>query len=260
METFMKICSSILSLATSAIFLSAIGTIPLSAQEKGTCSLSQLHAPFTLPNLPYETSSLDPSIDTQTMEIHWGKHHKTYVDNLNLAYQQNPKYASMDLETLFTVSLNELPLALRNNGGGHWNHSFFWLCLTPDAKKKIMPVELQAAIQASFGSLDNMKNEIEKAGLSRFGSGWIWLIQRPDGSLAVTTTANQDNPLMNFTKYSGDKQDIPLAGTPILAIDVWEHAYYLKYRNQRKSYLDEIWNVINWSFVGSQLQKNASSS
>lgn len=225
--------------------------------EDGTytpLSILTSSAPYIFPQLPYSTSALEPTIDKETMELHWGKHHRTYVDQLNNAYALYPQYAGVSLEKIFQVPLNELPAALRNNGGGHWNHSFFWLCLTGNKQQQVMPVELQALIQTSFGSIDNFKAEIEKAGLSRFGSGWVWVVQTKDGKLAVTSTLNQDNPLMNFSDYKGSVSDIPTIGKPVLCIDLWEHAYYLHYHNLRKEYLNKIWNVINWSFVATQIE------
>ncbi len=213
------------------------------AQQETTQAIpSQLSYPFALPPLPYSSSALEPWMDKETVEIHWGKHHKAYVDNLNSACQQFPDFQKLTMEEIF--NRQDLPDAIKNNAGGHWNHSFFWNCLTADSSKQKMPIKLQSAIQTSFGSLEEMKKEMERQGLARFGSGWVWLIQRDDGSLAITSTANQDNPLMATSAVQGK---------PLLTIDVWEHAYYLKYKNSRAGFLSNIWNIIDWHSVSERL-------
>jgi superoxide dismutase, Fe-Mn family len=194
---------------------------------------------FTLPNLPYEPSALEQSIDTRTMEIHHGKHHAAYVDKLNGAIANQADLQSKSLEDLVR-HIGDLPEAvrgpIRNNGGGHWNHSFFWELLTPKSSKA--PVgKLAEAITAKFGSFDKLKEDVNAAGLNRFGSGWAWLIVNAAGDLQVTSSPNQDNPLMDIADVKGK---------PVLGIDVWEHAYYLKYQNRRPDYLAAIWDVINW--------------
>lgn len=191
---------------------------------------------FTLPALPYAHEALEPHIDAQTMQIHHGKHHQAYVDNLNKAIA-GTEHENKSLEEL-VANAGKISPAVRNNGGGHWNHSFFWQILGPDAGGTPTG-ELADAINSTFGSFDEFKTKVIAAGTTRFGSGWAWLIVK-DGKLEVTSTPNQDNPLMDVTEVKG---------TPILGIDVWEHAYYLKYQNKRPDYLAAIWNVINWSKV-----------
>lgn len=193
---------------------------------------------FELKPLPYTTDALEPHIDTKTMEIHHGKHHATYVTNLNNALKDQPELASRTLEELLT-HLNEVPetirTTVRNNGGGHWNHEFFWSLMTPDGSDTPSG-ELAKELDATFGSFAEFKAKLKTAGLGRFGSGWAWLIANRDGSLAIVSTPNQDNPLMEG-KYA------------ILGVDVWEHAYYLNYQNRRADYLDAWWSVVNWDVV-----------
>jgi len=191
---------------------------------------------FTLPALPYATDALEPHIDKQTMEIHHGKHHQAYVDNLNKAIA-GTENENKSLEELVAAA-GKISPAVRNNGGGHWNHSFFWQILSPKGGKPAG--KLADAINQTFGSLEALQEKVNAAGATRFGSGWAWLIVK-DGKLEVTSTANQDNPLMDVAEVKG---------TPILGIDVWEHAYYLKYQNKRPDYLKAVWTVINWTKVG----------
>ena len=191
---------------------------------------------FTLPALPYALDALEPYVDTKTMEIHHGKHHQAYVDNLNKAIAGTDN-ENKSLEELVKAAGSISP-AVRNNGGGHWNHSFFWQILAPAGGEKPSGA-LEEAINSTFGSLDGLKEKMATAGTTRFGSGWAWLIVK-DGKLEVTSTPNQDNPLMDVAEVKG---------TPILGIDVWEHAYYLKYQNKRPDYLAAIWNLINWKKV-----------
>src|SRR6476620_10161419 len=190
---------------------------------------------FTLPALPYAHDALEPHIDKLTMEIHHGKHHQAYVDNLKKAVAGTPNEGK-SLEELVAKAGSISP-AVRNNGGGHWNHSFFWDILTAGGGQP--SGKLADAINQTFGSLDALKEKVNAAGTTRFGSGWAWLIVK-DGKLEVSSTPNQDNPLMDVAEVKG---------TPILGIDVWEHAYYLKYQNRRPEYLTNIWNVINWNKV-----------
>ncbi len=192
--------------------------------------------PFTLPELPYAYDALEPHIDARTMEIHHSRHHRGYVNNLNNAVKGTPM-AELDLnELMLRVSL--FGDAVRNNGGGHYNHTLFWEILTPEPKA---PSEtMQRIITVNFGGMDELKQELRQAGLTQFGSGWAWLIVTPERRLGVTSTANQDNPLMDVVEERG---------VPILGIDVWEHAYYLHYQNRRGDYLDAIWNLIDWSVV-----------
>lgn len=191
---------------------------------------------FTLPALPYAPEALEPHIDTQTMQIHHGKHHQAYVDNLNKAIAGTPN-ENKSLEELVKVAGTISP-AVRNNGGGHWNHTFFWETLAPNAGGAPSG-KLADAINATFGSFEEFKEKLNTAGATRFGSGWAWLLVK-DGKLEISSTPNQDNPLMDVAEVKG---------TPILGVDVWEHAYYLKYQNRRPDYLKAFWNVVNWSKV-----------
>jgi superoxide dismutase, Fe-Mn family len=192
---------------------------------------------FTLPQLPYAPDALEPYIDAQTMQIHHGKHHQAYVDNLNKAIA-GTEYENKSLEELVAAAGTISP-AVRNNGGGHWNHSFFWQILAPNSSAGSPAGELADAINSSFGSLDALKEKVNTAGLGRFGSGWAWIISK-GGKLEISSTPNQDNPLMDVAEVKGK---------PIFGVDVWEHAYYLKYQNKRADYLNAIWNVVNWKKV-----------
>ncbi len=191
---------------------------------------------FTLPALPYAHDALEPHIDTTTMQIHHGKHHQAYVDNLNKAITGTP-HENKSIEELVAAAGNISP-AVRNNGGGHWNHTFFWESMAPKAGGAPTG-DLAAAIDAAFGSFDAFKEKFANAGITRFGSGWAWLIVA-GGKLDITSTPNQDNPLMDIAEVKG---------SPILGVDVWEHAYYLKYQNLRAKYLEAFWNVVNWDKV-----------
>ena len=191
---------------------------------------------FTLPALPYATDALEPHIDKATMEIHHGKHHQAYVTNLNKALEGKPE-ADSSIEDIIT-NISKFAPAVRNNGGGHYNHSLFWTLLSPNGGGEPTG-ELAEVIKSTFGSFEDFKTKVSEAGATRFESGWAWLIVA-DGKLAVTSTPNQDNPLMDIAEVKG---------APILGIDVWEHAYYLKYQNRRPDYLAAIWNVINWDKV-----------
>jgi Fe-Mn family superoxide dismutase len=195
---------------------------------------------FTLPNLPYAFNALEPHIDARTMEIHHGKHHNAYVTNLNKAI------AGTDAENHsiedICKSASKYPAAVRNNGGGHYNHSMFWTILGPDAGGTPSGA-LAKAIASAFGSFDDFKTKFGEAAAGRFGSGWAWLVINGNGKLAITSTPNQDNPLMDV---------VEVKGTPILGLDVWEHAYYLNYQNRRPDYIAAFWNVVNWSEVASR--------
>jgi Fe-Mn family superoxide dismutase len=197
----------------------------------------------TLPPLPYAPDALEPHIDAQTMQIHHGKHHQTYVTNLNAAIEKAPELASWSIDDLCR-RINEVPeavrTAVRNNGGGHWNHTFFWSIMGPNAGGEPSGA-LGEAINSSFGSFSAFKEQFQTAGTGRFGSGWAWLVN-DGGKLSITSTPNQDNPLME-------------GKTAILGCDVWEHAYYLKYQNRRADYLGAWWNVVNWSKVGESFGK-----
>lgn len=195
-----------------------------------------------LPALPYNHGALEPHIDALTMQVHHGKHHQTYVTNLNAALEKHPELKDKSLDDLVR-DVNSVPedirTAVRNNGGGHWNHSMFWKLMAPNAGGS--PTGAVAdAINSSFGGFDKLKEQLNAAGLARFGSGWAWLIDN-GGKLEITSTPNQDNPLMDGKKA-------------ILGVDVWEHAYYLKYQNRRADYLGAWWNVVNWNEVNRLLK------
>lgn len=194
---------------------------------------------FTLPPLPYPASALEPVIDTETMTIHHDRHHQAYVDALNSAVSADPALGGMSLEQL-VASAGTLPTAVRNNAGGHWNHSFFWTTMTAPAQTGQPSPELQAALQNRFGSMEEFQSQFNAAGTQRFGSGWAWLIVGQDGQLAITSTPNQDNPLMDVADVKG---------TPLMGNDVWEHAYYLKHQNRRGDYLSAWWQVVDWNVV-----------
>lgn len=196
---------------------------------------------FTLPALPYDFDALEPHIDKETMQIHHDKHHAGYVNNLNKAIE-GTEHANKSLDELIKNAGSISP-AVRNNGGGHWNHSFFWEILSPNGGAP--QGKLADAINAEFGSLDGLKEKFNAAGGSRFGSGWAWLGVK-DGKLVVCSSPNQDNPLMDVAECKC---------TPILGCDVWEHAYYLKYQNKRPDYLSAFWNVVNWSKVAEHYEK-----
>lgn len=192
---------------------------------------------FELPALSYASDALEPFIDKTTMEIHHGKHHNAYVTNLNAALTGTDAEKLSIEEILKNIS--KYPAPVRNNGGGHFNHSFFWKLLKKN-NGAVPSGELATAIDKAFGSFDKFKEEFAKAATTRFGSGWAWLIKKEDGSLAVTSSPNQDNPLMDVAEVKG---------TPILGLDVWEHAYYLHYQNRRPDYITAFWNVVNWDEV-----------
>jgi Fe-Mn family superoxide dismutase len=201
---------------------------------------------FTLPELSFSTNALEPHIDARTMEIHHGKHHQTYITNLNNALNGHDQLLSMRIEDLI-ADLSSLPEsvqgAVRNNGGGHANHSFFWESLSPSGGG-LPSGELADSISSTFGNFDALKESFAKAALTRFGSGWAWLIQRADGTLTVTSTPNQDSPLMEGIADE--------CGTPLIGLDVWEHAYYLNYQNRRPDYVAAFWNVLDWDQVSSR--------
>lgn len=199
---------------------------------------------FTLPPLPYSHDALEPHIDTATMQVHHGKHHQAYVDNLNKAIAGTPN-ENKSLEDLVATAGSISP-AVRNNGGGHWNHTFFWETLGPKAGGQPSG-KLAEAINSTFGSFDAFKEKFNNAGMTRFGSGWAWLIVK-NGKLEVTSTPNQDNPLMDVAETKG---------TPVLGVDVWEHAYYLKYQNRRADYLNAFWNAVKWEKINQRFQSAA---
>lgn len=197
---------------------------------------------FTLPNLPYAHDALVPHIDKTTMEIHHGKHHQAYVDNLNKALA-GTEHEGKTLEELFTI-MSKLPMAVRNNGGGHFNHTLFWEILSPNGGGNPSG-KLAEAIEKELGGLDTFKPNFANAGMTRFGSGWAWLCVKEDKSLCVCSSPNQDNPLMDLAECKG---------TPILGMDVWEHAYYLNYQNRRADYIAAFWNVVNWDEVSKRYE------
>jgi superoxide dismutase, Fe-Mn family len=201
---------------------------------------------FTLPPLPFPSDALEPNIDKMTMEIHHGKHHAGYVNNLNKALEQAPQIANKSLEELLANNLEIVPeaikTAVRNNAGGHHNHSLFWEILNPVGKPGPTPVgQLAAGINSTFGSFDQFKEKFTAAATGRFGSGWAWLIKK-GGKLEIISTANQDSPVMD-------------GAFPVIGLDVWEHAYYLKYQNKRPDYIAAWWNVINWKAADGRLGK-----
>jgi Fe-Mn family superoxide dismutase len=198
---------------------------------------------FELPALPYATDALEPHIDKTTMEIHHDKHHQAYVTNLNKAVEGKPE-ASLSIEEIIK-NISKYPAAVRNNGGGHYNHSLFWKVLGPN-KGGEPTGDLAKAINDTFGSFAELKTKLQDAGATRFGSGWAWLSVGADKKLQVSSTPNQDNPLMDVAEVKG---------MPIFGIDVWEHAYYLKYQNKRPDYLAAIWNAVNWDAVAELYKK-----
>jgi Fe-Mn family superoxide dismutase len=197
---------------------------------------------FTLGNLPYPHEALEPHIDAQTMHIHHGKHHQAYVDNLNKAIA-GTAHENKTIEEI-VMHAGSIGTPVRNNGGGHWNHTFFWESMAPNAGGAPTG-KLAEAITNAFGSFDAFKEKFSQAGMTRFGSGWAWLIKK-DGKLEITSTPNQDNPLMDIAE---------IKGIPLLGVDVWEHAYYLKYQNKRADYLAAFWNIVDWNKVAERLDK-----
>ena len=198
---------------------------------------------FTPPSLPYDPAALEPHIDKQTMEIHHGKHHQAYVNNLNAALEKHPDLQSKSAEDLIkhlSAVPEDIRTAVRNNGGGHVNHTMFWQIMAPNAGGAPTGA-IADAINSSFGSFDSFKEQFAKAGVGRFGSGWAWVIDS-GGKLAIESTPNQDNPMMDGKK-------------PVFGIDVWEHAYYLKYQNRRPDYITAWWNVVNWAEINKRLAK-----
>lgn len=195
-------------------------------------------AQFTQAPLPYAYNALEPFVDAQTMEIHYSKHHAGYVNNLNKALKEAGMENNTDIYAILG-NISKYSVAVRNNAGGHYNHTLFWNVLTPN-KNTIPSTELAVAIETTFGSMDAFKAQLTQAAATRFGSGWAWLVVSPENKLVICSTPNQDNPLMD---------DAQVKGTPVFGIDVWEHAYYLKYQNKRGDYLQSIWSIINWDEV-----------
>nr|WP_310223546.1 superoxide dismutase [Sphingobium xenophagum] len=226
-----------------AAALLAISAVRAPAAEPQTAATQK--GAFTLAPLPFAANALEPVIDAQTMALHHDKHHQAYVDALNKAVAADPAFAGLSLEALLARA-GTLSAAARNNAGGHWNHSFFWATMAPPQQASAPSRDLAAAIDAQFGSMNDMKQAFKSAGTSRFGSGWVWLIVGTDGKLTITSTPNQDNPLMDVAHRKG---------MPILGNDLWEHAYYLKHQNRRADYLDDWWKVVNWQQVSERYAK-----
>jgi superoxide dismutase, Fe-Mn family len=220
---------------TSAITLARALAVTCAALLPGLAA-----AQFSLAPLPYAADALEPHIDKTTMEIHHGRHHNAYVNNLNGQIKTYPELAGLSLEAI-QGQISKYNTAVRNNGGGHYNHDLFWKLMAPEGQRGTPGAALAADIVKTFGSLDDMKKRFDQAAVGRFGSGWAWLIVTPEKKLAITSTANQDNPLMDLADVQ--------RGTPILGLDVWEHAYYLKYQNKRGEYATKWWNVVNWNAV-----------
>jgi Fe-Mn family superoxide dismutase len=200
--------------------------------------------PFTLPQLPYAPEALEPHIDAATMKVHHGGHHNAYVTNLNKALEGAPDLANKSVEELLANNLSAVPenirTAVRNNGGGHVNHTMFWSIMAPNGGSP--SGDISTAIDNSYGSFESFKEKFTTAAMGRFGSGWAWLIRKREGSLEVTSSANQDSPLMD-------------GSFPIMGLDVWEHAYYLKYQNRRAEYVNAWWNVVNWAEINRRLRE-----
>ncbi|WP_279481418.1 superoxide dismutase [Aureimonas sp. SK2] len=230
------------SIAVLALTIGALApTFPATAQQSAPAA-SEAAAqtePFSLPELGYGYDALAPAIDAKTMELHHSKHHQAFVTTLNNAAKDDPQLAGQSVEELVATA-GQRPAAIRNNAGGHWNHTFFWQIMAPEGQRGEPSPELAAAIDETFGSMDEFKKAFQTAGTGRFGSGWAWLIVDSDKKLAITSTPNQDNPLMDVAETRG---------TPVLGNDVWEHAYYLTYNNRRADYLSAWWDVVNWTKV-----------
>ena len=225
----------VLCSAATAVVLLLAGALPVWAE-------------FVLPPLPYAPDVLEPAIDATTMTLHHDKHHGAYVANLNGQIKANPALAKLSLDAL-QGQISRFPVAVRNNGGGHWNHSQFWAVMAPPGQGGEPSPELLKAINVSFGSLQAMHTQFSQAAAARFGSGWAWLIRTADGALAITSTANQDNPLMDLPEIE--------RGTPLLGLDVWEHAYYLNYQNRRPDYISSWWDLVNWTEVNARFSAAA---
>jgi Fe-Mn family superoxide dismutase len=206
-------------------------------------SIAQQESIHKFAALPYAYDALEPYIDKMTMEIHYDRHHRAYYKNFMTAIQSS-ELEKTPMEAIF-ANISSQPPVIRNNGGGYWNHEFFWNCMKPNGGGEPSG-KLAKAINESFGSFEDFKKQFADAGAKRFGSGWAWLVAGSDGKLFITSTANQDNPLMNTEEKRG---------VPILAIDVWEHAYYLKYQNKRGDYISSFWKVVNWEFAEDQYSK-----
>lgn len=225
-----------IGLVAGAAALASAASAPAAAQSPAPAAAS---GPFTLPPLPYAQNALLPVLDAETLMLHHDKHHATYVKGLNDALAAKPELAGLSLDAIM-ARVSSLPPAFRNNAGQHYAHSLYWEVMAPPGKGGAPSEKLLAALKRDLGGLDAMKTAFEKAGATRFGSGWAWLIANADGTLAVTSTANANTPLMD---------DAEVKGRPLLVNDVWEHAYYLTYRNRRAEYLTKWWDVVNWNRV-----------
>ncbi len=225
----------ILSLTISSVIGLSSLSLAVNAEEikSNAMAIKKISTVFTVPKLNYAYNALEPYIDAKTMDIHLNKHHKGYVDKLNKAIKGTDAQ-SMTIEQIL-ANISKYSDEVRNNAGGHWNHSFFWQIMTP--KPKAPSKAMIDVINKDFGSLDKMKTKFNQEGAKRFGSGWVWLIKKDDGKLEITSTPNQDNPLMD---------NATIKGKVIIACDIWEHAYYLKYQNKRPDYLKAFWNVVDW--------------
>ena len=226
-------------------FIALVGTslvaVPVWANLNPTKMPVQRAIDSVFPELPYPYNALEPTIDAKTMEIHYTKHHKAYHTNFLAAIKDTPA-AEMDLKDLF-AGISKQPIAVRNNGGGYYNHSLYWENMTPT--KANPSAVLNSALEKSFGSMEKFKEEFANAAKKQFGSGWAWLVADKEGKVFVSATPNQDNPLMDVAEKKG---------TPLLCIDVWEHAYYLRYQNRRAEYVDNFWNVVNWDTVNKRYE------
>ena len=238
--------------SAKATLLTVVGG-PLLIESAVACSptlaSAATPAPFTFAQvpLPYGYAALEPYIDAQTMEIHYSKHHAAYIKNVNDALVTE-KIAAVSEETFFS-SISTLSAKARNNGGGAWNHNFFWQVMRPGSEQNQPSGKVSEALAASFGSVEKFKEQFTQAAMTRFGSGWAWLVS-DKGKLVIGSTPNQDNPLMDFSGQTGVSD---LKGKPLLALDVWEHAYYLKYQNKRNEYVANWWKVVNWDEVAKRL-------
>lgn len=231
------------TLVTGSVFLSSIGCVNINTPHSAPIAPVSAEGTFTLPPLGYDYQALEPHIDAQTMEIHHTKHHQTYVDKLNAALKDHP-LAGKPLTDILPA-LTDKDTAIRNNGGGHYNHAMFWQSLS---SQSVMPTKapLADALQTAFGSPENFKQQFSDAAKTLFGSGWVWLCADANKKLFITTTPNQDNPLM--------KNLVKTYGTPLLGLDVWEHAYYLKYQNMRTDYIAAFFAIINWEVINQRFK------
>ncbi len=228
-------------------FITVVGTAALAAPIVGSmascASESKSFEGHKFPELGYAFNALEPYIDAQTMELHYTKHHRGYYDKF-MAAAEGTDLLTTPMEQIF-AKISEQPVAVRNNGGGYFNHALFWENMTPSQTE--MPSDLKSALERDFGSVDSFKEKFNTAAKTHFGSGWAWLIAGSNGNLLVTSTPNQDNTLMDISDAKG---------TPLLGIDIWEHAYYLKYQNRRAEYVDNFWNLINWNVVNKRLSES----